>query len=110
MELNQEPMNIENTELSEEQKTIAMNRYIKSCTYYREYYYNRYNNDEEFRARRCEISKKSHEKHKEKRKEYYEINKQKILLKNKLTYHTKVGRREIFIFNNKEELDKYNLL
>ena len=110
MELTQEPMNIENTELSDEQKKIAMNRYIKSCTYYRDYYYNRYNNDEEFRARRCEISKKSHEKHKDKKKEYYQVNKEKIRLKNRLAYHTKVGRREVFIFNNKEELDKYNLL
>ena len=96
-------------ELSQEQMNIAKARYIKQCEYNRNYYRNRYHNDEEFRERRCQISKKYEDNNKQRKQEYYLKNAERIKMKQKINYYRKKGRLEEFVEKHHELLEKLNI-
>lgn len=76
---------------------LAMNRYIRNKEYQKNYYRNKYNNDEEFREKTKELSRTYYQNNSDKRKQKYEIEKDYLQAKRRFRYWKQKNNIDKFI-------------
>ena len=94
-------------DFTDDEIKLALNRYLKNKEYQKNYYRNKYNEDEEYREKTKELSRQYYQNNSDKRKEKYEIQKDFLRAKRKMRYWRDKNNIEKYIEKYPEEWEMY---
>ena len=94
-------------DFTDDEIKLALNRYLKNKEYQKNYYRNKYNEDEEYREKTKQLSRQYYQNNSDKRKEKYEIQKDFLRAKRRFRYWKQKNNIDKFIEKYPEDYEMY---